>query len=258
MSSSSSIQGIRQYLNAIQNLQTEIITTQADILDQVAGRMLETILSTSRIFVFGTGHSHMMSEEAFYRAGGLAAAVPIFMSDLMLHQNPDLGSRLERTPGLAPILLDLYQARAGEMLFVYSNSGANQLPVEIAIVAKERGLVVVGVCSVAYARVAPLSAIGKRLDEVVDYVIDNRGEPGDGLVELDGSDWRVGPSSTIAGALIWNSLVVEVIRRMHAAGETLPIYASFNMRGAEQHNFAILNEWGGVNPHLKGWIENDR
>ena len=255
--SSTSIPGIQQYLNSIQDLQTRIIMTQSEILDQVASRMLETIHRSSRIFVFGTGHSHMMAEEAFYRAGGLAAAVPIFMSDLMLHQNPDLGSRLERTPGLASPLLDLYQARAGEMLFVYSNSGANQLPVELSILAKERGLIVVGVCSLAYARVAPLSSLGKRLYEVVDYAIDNLGEPGDGLVELDGSDWRVGPSSTIAGALIWNSLVVEVTRRMQAAGETLPIYASFNMRGAAEHNVAILKEWGKVNPHLKGWIEND-
>ena len=257
MNQSSSIRGTQQYLNAIQNLQTEIITAQSDILNQVAGQMVDTIHRSSRIFIFGTGHSHMMAEEAFYRAGGLAAAVPIFMSDLMLHQNPDLGSRLERTPGVAPILLDLYQARAGEMLFVYSNSGVNQLPIEIAILAKERGLVVVGICSLAYARVAPLSALGKRLDEVVDYIIDNRGEPGDGLVELDGSDWRVGPSSTITGALIWNGLVVEVAQRMHAAGETPPIYVSFNMRGAAEHNAVILKEWGRINPHLKGWIEND-
>jgi uncharacterized phosphosugar-binding protein len=256
MNPSSAIQGIQQYLNAIQKLQTKIITTQSDLLDRVASQMLETIRSSSRIFVFGTGHSHMMAEEAFYRAGGLAASVPIFMSDLMLHLNPDLGSRLERTPGLASILLDLYQAKAGEMLFVYSNSGANQLPVEISILAKERGLVVVGICSFAYAQIAPLSAQDKRLNEVVDYAIDNGGEPGDGLVELDGSDWRVGPSSTITGALIWNSLVVEVIKRMHAAGETLPVYASFNMRGAAQHNAAILREWGQVNPHLKGWIND--
>jgi uncharacterized phosphosugar-binding protein len=258
MNTPSSIQGILQYLKAIQNLQTDLITTQAELLDQVASRMLETVRRHSRIFVFGTGHSHMMAEEIFYRAGGLAAAVPIFMSDLMLHENPDLSSRLERTPGLAAILLDQYQVQAGEMLFVYSNSGVNQLPVEIAILARERGLLVVGISSFAYARVAPLSALGKRLDEVVNYAIDNRGEPGDGLVELDGSEWRVGPGSTIAGALIWNSLVVEVIRRMRAVGEVPPIYASFNMRGAADHNQAILKDWGRVNPHLKGWIENDR
>jgi uncharacterized phosphosugar-binding protein len=45
---------------------------------------------------------------------------------------------------------------------------------------------------------------------------------------------------------------------MHAAGEAPPIYASFNMRGAADHNQAILKDWGRINPHLKGWIKNDR
>ena len=51
----------------------------------------------------------MLAEEAFYRAGGLAAVVPIFSSALMLHQNPALSSRLERTEGLAAVLLDHYR-----------------------------------------------------------------------------------------------------------------------------------------------------
>jgi uncharacterized phosphosugar-binding protein len=250
-------QGIARYISAIQELQTRVIESQASTLDQVAARMVETVRNGRRIFVFGTGHSHMMAEESFYRAGGLAAAVPILVTDLMLHENPDLGSRLERTPGLAPILLDLYQVQAGEMLFVYSNSGVNQLPVEIAIQAQGRGLLVVAVCSRAYAWIAPLSSIGKRLDEVADYVIDNLGVPGDGLVPLDGTDWRVGPSSTILGAAIWNALITETIFRLQAAGEELPLYASFNMSGAADNNRRILQRWSPGNPHLAGWVRHE-
>jgi uncharacterized phosphosugar-binding protein len=257
MQSKNSIPGITHYLTAIQELQRQVVETQAATLDQIATHMLETVRNSRRIFVFGTGHSHMMAEEAFYRAGGLAAAVPIFMTDLMLHGNPDLGSRLERTPGIAAILLDQYQCQPGEMLFVYSNSGVNHLPVEIAMLARQRGLVVVGVCSKAYAQVAPLSAIGKRLDEVADYVIDNMGLPGDGLVPLDGSDWRVGPSSTIMGAFIWDSLITEVLTRQQAAREQLPVYASFNMRGASAHNKELLQKWGSRNPHLQGWLRRE-
>jgi uncharacterized phosphosugar-binding protein len=248
------IPGITQYLDAIQDLQRRVIDTQAAMLDQVAARMLETVRNGNRIFIFGTGHSHMMAEEGFYRAGGLAAAVPIFMTDIMLHENPDLGSRLERTPGIATILLDQYQCKAGEMLFVYSNSGVNHLPVEIAMLARQRGLTVVGVCSRAYAQVAPLGALGVRLDEVADYAIDNLGLPGDGLVPLDGSGWRVGPSSTILGAFIWNALITEVLTRLQANREELPVYASFNMRGAVEHNKGLLQKWGSLNPHLQSWL----
>lgn len=248
------LQGIERYLHAIQDMQTRVIESQRETLNQVATCMVETVHQNKRIFIFGTGHSHMMAEETFYRAGGLAPAVPILVSDLMLHENPFLSGRLERTPGLAPILLDLYEVQAGEMLFVYSNSGVNQMPVEMALLAKERKLTVVGVCSLAYARVAPLSSLGKRLDEAVDFVIDNGGEPGDGLLELEGSDCRVGPSSTVLGALIWNSLVSEVSYRLNAMGEDLPVYISFNMNGAANHNKLLMQKWGVVNPHLKAWI----
>jgi uncharacterized phosphosugar-binding protein len=257
MTESSQNQGIAAYFKSISELQSHVINSQQDILDLVAGRMVETIQQGKRIFIFGTGHSHMMAEEAFYRAGGLAAAVPVLMTDLMLHENPDLGSRLERTPGLANILLDEYQVQHGEMIFVYSNSGVNQLPVEMALMARERGLTVVGVCSRAYARVAPLSTLGKRLDETADIVIDNLGVPGDGLVALEDAEWRAGPSSTIIGALIWNALITEVFFRLKALGVEIPVYASFNMRGAPEHNRLLLKKWGSVNPLMKGWVRNE-
>ncbi len=247
-------QGIDRFFTLIQGLQARVFEEQRDLFLQVAERMVQTIRGNGRIFVFGTGHSHMMVEETFYRAGGLAAAVPILVNDLMLHGNPDLGSQLERAPGLAHIYLDPYQPHAGEMLFVYSNSGVNRLPVEMALEARSRGLTVVAVCSLAYARVAPLSGLGKRLDEVVDYVIDNGGVPGDALLPIEGYDCCVAPSSTIMGAMIWNALVAEVTFQLASAGEQLPVFVSFNVAGSAEHNQAVLAKWGQVNPHMKGWM----
>jgi uncharacterized phosphosugar-binding protein len=254
MDASPSLQGVERYLRSIQEMQTRAIEGQRGVLDQVAGCMVDAIRHDRRIFLFGTGHSHMLAEEAFFRAGGLAAAVPILVGNLMLHENPHLSSRLERAAGLADILLDQYHVREGEILFVYTNSGVNQMPVEMALKAKERHLTVVGVCSRAYARVAPLSALGKRLDEVADFTLDNCGVPGDGMIELDGAQGKVGPSSTVIGALIWNSLVTEVCCRLNAMGEELPVYISFNMPGGSQHNQALFEKWGWVNPLLKGWM----
>lgn len=241
----------QRYLEAIQALQKRVIEGQSDdLLAQVAARMAETIAGDGRLFLFGTGHSHLLAEEAFFRAGGLAAAVPIFSSSLMLHENVELSSRLERTPELAATLLERYRPQAGEMIFIFSNSGVNQLPVEMALRAKERGLFVVAVASLAYAEVAPLSPIGKRLNEAADVALDNGGRPGDALLALEGFAWRVAPSSTIAGALIWNALVAETAARLQAAGHGAPIFASLNMEGAAEHNEALLEKWREKNPHL--------
>ncbi|MEI7845611.1 MAG: SIS domain-containing protein [Chloroflexota bacterium] len=244
---------MQQYLQAIQSLQTRVMASQQDKLLLAASRMADSVQAGGRIFLFGTGHSHILAEEAFYRAGGLAAATPIFSSALMLHEDAHLSSRLERTPGVAAGLLDRYRPQTGEMLFVYSNSGVNALPVEMALDAKARGLFVVSVSALAYAMVAPQSALGVRLDQVADLALDNGGLPGDGLLELENSEWRVGPSSTILGALLWNSLVVECLAVLQSRGvssEKLPIFASLNMQGAAAHNQALLDEWRKINPHL--------
>jgi uncharacterized phosphosugar-binding protein len=136
------------------------------------------------------------------------------------------------------------------MLFVFSNSGVNRLPVEMALRARERGLFVVGVSSVEYARQAHLSDLGLRLDESVDLALDNGGVPGDALLELEGFPWRVGPSSTAVCALLWNSLVAETARLLLESGVEPPIFVSLNVPGAEEHNSALLAKWRPRNIHL--------
>ena len=242
--------GIHRYYQSIQALQRQVIEGQIEILQRLAGRMAETIGRRARIFVFGSGHSHLLAEEAFFRAGGLAAVVPVFSSALMLHEDAGLGSRLERTPGLARSLLERYDPQTGEMIFIFSNSGVNQLPVEMALVAHELGLYTVAVVALAYAKVSPLSEIGKRLDEVVHTVIDNGGQPGDALIPVSGSRWRAGPSSTILAALIWNCLVTGTVERLRSSGMEAPLFASFNLPGAAAHNQELLDQWRKVNPHL--------
>ncbi len=140
---------LEQYFQAISELQARVVQVQRMQLLEVAQRMAETTRRDQRIFLFGTGHSHLLAEEGFYRAGGLANVVPMLTEHLMLHHLPSLGSRLERTPGLSDLILERYDPQPGEMLFVFSNSGVNQLPVEMAMRARDRGLFVVSISSFA-------------------------------------------------------------------------------------------------------------
>jgi uncharacterized phosphosugar-binding protein len=241
--------GIDQYLKQIRDIQDRVFSQQRPLLHEVARQMALTILGERRIFVFGTGHSHLLAEEGYCRAGGLASVVPIFYTALMLHEDIPLSARIERTPGLAGMLLDRAGVQAGDMLFVYSNSGVNHLPVEMALEGRSRGLKVVTVSSAAFAEVAPLSEIGKRLSEVADFAIDNGGVPGDGLVELPGLEWRVGPSSTAMGAMIWNSLVVETSRLVQLSKGDAPVNASQNMPGAQEQHRKITSKWKNIAPN---------
>jgi uncharacterized phosphosugar-binding protein len=239
-----------QYFDAVRDLQVRVVEGQRNVLLQVAEKMTETTRDNKRIFLFGTGHSHLIAEEGFYRAGGLANVVPILSEHFMLHNLPALGSHLERTPDLADLILERYAPEPGEMLFVFSNSGVNRLPVEMALHGRASGLFVVGVSAHAYARQAPLSALGLRLDQSVDLALDNGGISGDALLELENFPWRVGPSSTMMCALIWNCLVSETARLLLESGIAPPIFVSLNIAGAAEHNQSLLEKWRPRNIHL--------
>ena len=243
-------EGLIHYLETVQAMQREAVHGQAETLLAIAQRMAQVVRDDGRIFLFGTGHSHMLAEEGHMRAGGLACVVPILLTGLMLHENPLLGSQIERMPGLAPGILGRYDPQAGEMLVIFSNSGVNRLPVEMAQHAKELGLTVVAVCSLAYAQVAPRSDLGLGLADVADFVLDNHGLPGDAAIPLPDSEWRTGPTSTVVGATLWNCLVSQVALDLAADGQTPPLYASFNMAGAREHDRDLFAAWRQRNPHL--------
>jgi uncharacterized phosphosugar-binding protein len=235
--------GIDLYYQGVLELQERVIAKERDLLVMIAGEMAEVIRKKGKIFIFGTGHSHMLAEEAYFRAGGLIPVVPVFFSGLMIHENVYLSSMLERTPGLAKPLLDAHHPAPGDMMFVFSNSGVNQLPVEMALYAKSCGLSVVSVCSVQYAQVAPLSSIGKRLYDVTDFNIDNGGIPGDALILLEPQNIRVGPTSTLMAALIWNCLITETAMQLQDRIGSAPVLVSGNVAGSAEHNEVMLAQW---------------
>ena len=87
--------------------------------------MADTLARGGVIHAFGTGHSHMLAEELFYRAGGLVRVEPILFEGLMLHAGARLSTALERLPGLGEAILDEHPMAEGDVLVVASNSGGN-------------------------------------------------------------------------------------------------------------------------------------
>ena len=244
------IPGARTYMQAVRTLLDEVAISQEEAIDQAATAVVRTAKAGGTIYLFGTGHSHMLAEEGHYRAGGFAAVTPILATSLMVHESATASSRYERLPGLAPVILSRYQPGAKDVLFIFSNSGVNAVPVEMALAAREAGTTVIGVLSREYCAQAPLSPLGKRLYEVVDIVIDNQTPPGDALVEIGESGLRSGPASTIAGAFLLNAVLSEAVCRLSAGGETPAVYISSNIPGAAEHNAALLERYKPRNPHL--------
>jgi uncharacterized phosphosugar-binding protein len=217
-----------------------------------AGRLVAEVLRADRlVHVFGTGHSHMLAEEGLYRAGGLAPVNAILESGLMLHEGAAVSTRLEKLPGYSPIVADKYGFERGDLLVVVSNSGVNAAPVELALLAKEAGLKVLAISSMAYSKsVEPKPGVSARLYEIADLTLDNLGEPGDAIVEVDGTGLKVGPTSTVIGAALLNAVFVEATCALASEEVEPPVYRSSNMTGAPEHNRRLVERFGGRIRHL--------
>ncbi|MGI6459652.1 MAG: SIS domain-containing protein [Candidatus Hydrogenedentales bacterium] len=85
----------RELLDAVEK-------TQAAAIRDAAVMIAESLMCGGVWHVFGTGHSHFLGEEVYYRAGGLAPVNAILFPALMQHEGPSHEHpKLERTPGLA-------------------------------------------------------------------------------------------------------------------------------------------------------------
>jgi len=228
----------------------KVFTTQRAAIEQAAAWLGAALASDGWLYAFGTGHSHMLAEEIFYRAGGLAHAAPILDDLLMLHKQAIEATYLERKEGYAAELLKHYPIESGDVLIVASNSGRNAVPIELALTASERGLKVIVITNLAHTRAWPSRhASGKRLADAGDLVIDNCGVEGDASVELPGMISRIGPTSSITGAFIVNAIIVQGIENALAQGVMPEIYISSNANG-DDHNDKLLQKYKSHIRHL--------
>lgn len=217
----------------------------------LAAQMVKTVLSQDGlIYVFGCGHSHILSEETFYRAGGLACVAPIFYPPLMLHEGAAESSRLEKQPGLAAEVLKNCRLTEKDMLFCLSTSGINAVPVELAETAQSQGIPTVAICSSAYFDQPARSVSGKHLYEAADLWIDNKAPHGDACLLPQGAAIKTTPLSTITGAFILNSILVEGTQLALAEGVDVPIYLSGNIPGGAERNKALIDRFQPRIPYL--------
>ncbi|NKC50753.1 sugar isomerase domain-containing protein [Ochrobactrum cytisi] len=228
-------------LTGLRNRLAEPMAKAAELITAAA-------LADSRVYVFGTGHSHMMAEELHYRAGGLAITVPILCGAIMLQDGAAASSHFERIEGAVLPILERYGIREGDVLIVVSNSGVNAAPIEAARYAREKGAAVIAVTSVAYSNVIAKGRTHATAS-LADVVLDNDAPAGDAVLEVEGSALKVGPVSTALGVTILNAIFADVAAKLVGKGDA-PIYLSANMPGSGEVNRELVTRYRDRNPHL--------
>jgi uncharacterized phosphosugar-binding protein len=187
----------------------------------------------------------MMSMDLFYRAGGLVLVHPSFDERIILTRRPVTETtKWEQSEGWVQEALRDSGAREGDAIVVFSTSGRNGAPIDMALAAREAALTVIAVTSRAYASSAPSRhSSGKRLHDVADYVIDNHVDPGDAALSIPGLDQRVGPTSTALSSAIGQALIVAAVGTLVERGERPPVYVSANLPGGEERNEQVLERY---------------
>lgn len=247
MSDTVTLSATDRYLSALVDTLHRAIETERTAIGTASEIVADAFDRDGQLFVFGSGHSHVFAEEAFYRAGGAVRVCPILKPPYMLHEGAQRGTVLERERGHAETVLSGYDIRPGrDVLLVVSNSGTNALPVEVAQLAKERGVEVLAITSVAYASSKP----EPRLHEIADLVLDNHCPPGDAFVELDGDLPRVGPGSSVVGLALLDAVIVGALAAQLRRGRRPDVYLSAGMTGALEHNAEFAARFRSRNPHI--------
>ena len=233
-----------EYFDVVRSLLDEVERAEAENMEEAATLIAEAIADGRVLHYFAAGHSHMLGEELFYRAGGLVPVNAIVEPARMVTFGAGKSSHMERLTGLARIILDDAGVGSGDVMIVASNSGVNPVPVEMAAEAKSDGVKVIGLTSVEGSRTTPVrNSVGKRLYEIADIVIDTHVPWGDAAIEVEGVSQKTGPVSTVIGAAILNTVVVRVIERLVERGIDPPIFMSSNVPGGLEHNEVLLKQY---------------
>lgn len=222
----------------------KIRDTQSEKIDAAGKLIASTHLAGHKFFVTGSGHSHTVAEEFYGRAGGLAFPVPIMTTELTLEEHPTKSSYVERLPGYAAILLELYGVSEGDTVLITSNSGRNAYPVEMALGAKERGAKVIAITNVDHSsKTSSRHSSGKKLMDLADIVIDNCGVEGDSAMQMEGMRAAICPTSSMANAFIVQSMVAACSEEMLKEGVEPPVFISLNSDGNETVNDELFAKY---------------
>ena len=235
-----------RYFAHAQNKLQQVLEHELPNIKIAADYVTESCKNGGKFYVFGSGHSHMIAEELYLRAGGLALVHGILPPELMLHEMANKSTYLERVEGYSQALVELYRVEARDTVMVISNSGRNAVPVEMCLAAKAKGAKVIAMTSMQHsANCTSRHSSGKKMYEIADVTIDNWGEPGDAAFPIEGLDTCIGPTSSITGITIAQALVCQVVDNLVKEGIEPPVFKSSNVDGGDEHNNRMFDKYYG-------------
>ena len=218
-----------------------IAETQAGAIEEASTWCADAIAGDGLVHLFGTGHSRIPVEEMFPRYGSYPGFNPMVELSMTFHTQVvgANGQRqamfIERTPGLAEVILSNFTFGPLDVMIVFSAGGLSAVPVEMARGARQRGLRVIAVTSIEQSMSdEPNPDVGTRLLDEADLVIDLCTPHADAMIAIDGLETPVGPGSTVAAVAIVNSIKVRTAQLLVERGAMPSVITRASVVGADR------------------------
>ncbi len=219
----------------------QLLHRQEDKILQAAEWVADCVKSDGYIYASGTGHSHMLAEEIFYRAGGFARVIPLLDEGLMLHKSASGSTKLEREEGYGTKFISQFDMNKSDVFIIASNSGRNTVSIDMALYAKNIGAKVIVITSIEHtSNVDSRHSSGLKLYDIAHIYLDNLGCFGDASIALSGLETRVGATSTVMCAVIIQAIMVEACNSLLKKGMVPEVFSSSNTEKGERDNEKLI------------------
>ncbi|MCG8311223.1 MAG: sugar isomerase domain-containing protein [Cytophagales bacterium] len=236
-------------LNTFHSMANRFEEEQQAQLSAAALKMADAIERDRLIYIYGGGgHTTLVMQELFWRAGGLANLCP--MIDFAIHPATPAYMYLnhERMHGIGDATVDYYGVKEDDLVLVFHSYGFNPPTIDCALEAKRRGATVVAVSSKDWDDKIPRDfpirhKSGNHLSDVSDIYIENYVPFGDAVIEVEGFDQPITGISSTIDFYIAHRLEMECVKACIHRGITPPVWSSANIPGGDAKNKALREKY---------------
>jgi len=247
----------KNYCDALVSLLNTIEKQEKNSIEKAAGVLAKAVADDRLIHVIGPGgHSNIAAEEVLWRAGGLAPVNPILDAGTNLIHGGKRSNCVERTPGYVKAVIDAYEVKSGDVLVIVNAYGINAMTIDCAMECKKRGITSVAITSTSFADSVPKGApsrhpSGQNLYEIADIFINNYLPLGDAVVEIDGLQQKMGPTSTFVNCFTINLLMIKTAEKLVEMGVQPPVWTSANLPEGDKLNKQYEEKYSPRVKHLR-------
>ena len=237
-----------KYFAQIDEIIKKIEETQGENILKAAEILTKTTENGGIIYGFGTGHSHLVADDAFWRAATPANYCALLEPSATGNQEITKSYFVENTYGIGKLVVDYHRITPNDCMIIISNSGNNIAPVDAALRAKEKGIPVIAITAVEYSNYLKCKHKDNvKLKDVADVVLDNCSLIGDAAVEIEGFKMKVGSTSTIPNIYLQNAILTQMVENLVEKGIEPDVYynghLAFMDEDCAEHNDRLVDKY---------------